>query len=307
MAKGNKYSIAPGSFPEKKETENNTSGFVMDLQETFISGAGIRWGEYQNKAEHTITFYPKEESIVSHFQIYGNDTGKNKGLQEKQFVIYKESSQPYELTLNPTYGSKRRFFELTLSKSFYRKFLNEESNFLMLFDQGKHDNTFSSDFIAYTTPEMFRIMAEMQHTPYSGNLNNLFIESKITELFLTQISWLDNRASGNDRLKATDLERLVYVREYLDQHFADNLSVTAIARKAGINQTKLKSGFKQLFQTTLFGYISDLRLNEAKRLLLEEKLYVSEVADRVGYKYPHYFTAAFKKKFGIKPVCLKSC
>jgi AraC-like DNA-binding protein len=44
---------------------------------------------------------------------------------------------------------------------------------------------------------------------------------------------------------------------------------------------------------------------EAHRLLLDEQMYVNEVADLVGYKHPHHFTAAFKRKFGIMPKELK--
>jgi AraC-like DNA-binding protein len=46
-------------------------------------------------------------------------------------------------------------------------------------------------------------------------------------------------------------------------------------------------------------------MQEAKRLLLEEKMYVNEVAALVGYQHPHHFTAAFRKKFGLVPTDLK--
>lgn len=64
---------------------------------------------------------------------------------------------------------------------------------------------------------------------------------------------------------------------------------------------KLKSGFKQLFNTTVFGHLRTVRMQEPRRLLLEENMYVNEVTDKVGYKYPHHFTAAFKKEFHMTP------
>jgi AraC-like DNA-binding protein len=56
-----------------------------------------------------------------------------------------------------------------------------------------------------------------------------------------------------------------------------------------------------LFGTTVFGYLTDIRMQEARRLLVDEKLYVGEVAERMGYQQPHHFTAAFKRKFGVLP------
>ena len=40
-------------------------------------------------------------------------------------------------------------------------------------------------------------------------------------------------------------------------------------------------------------------MRTAKQLLVEEKLLVGDVSDRVGYNHPHHFAAAFRKKFGI--------
>lgn len=97
------------------------------------------------------------------------------------------------------------------------------------------------------------------------------------------------------------MECLHWIRDYIDLHYDEPCPIIDLARKAGINQMKLKNGFKELFNTTVFGYLSDVRMQEAKRLLLDEKMYVGEVADRVGYKYPHHFTAAFRKRFGVLP------
>jgi AraC-like DNA-binding protein len=88
-------------------------------------------------------------------------------------------------------------------------------------------------------------------------------------------------------------------------NFDQPASIAALSRKAGINSMKLKTGFKQLFNTTVFGYLHTIRMQEAKRLLTEENMQVNEVADRIGYKYPHHFTAAFKRKFNITPSQLR--
>ncbi|MDR6784983.1 AraC-like DNA-binding protein [Pedobacter africanus] len=69
---------------------------------------------------------------------------------------------------------------------------------------------------------------------------------------------------------------------------------------------KLKDGFKALFGTTIFGLVRELRMVNARRLLLDEKLQVNEVAEKVGCQHPHHFAVAFRRRFGILPGTLKS-
>jgi AraC-like DNA-binding protein len=54
----------------------------------------------------------------------------------------------------------------------------------------------------------------------------------------------------------------------------------------------------------VFGYLRELRMLKAKKLLLAEKDSVTHVSGEVGYQYPHHFSTAFKKRFGVLPAAL---
>ena len=69
----------------------------------------------------------------------------------------------------------------------------------------------------------------------------------------------------------------------------------------GLNDYKLKLGFRQVFQTTVFGYLQDYRMELAKELLAERTISVQQVARKVGYAHAGYFSAAFKRKYGVNP------
>jgi AraC-like DNA-binding protein len=73
----------------------------------------------------------------------------------------------------------------------------------------------------------------------------------------------------------------------------------------GLNDFKLKKGFKELFGTTVFSYLNELKMDYAKRLILDEKKTIYEVAMTLGYSEPHHFYAAFKRRFGYSPGELK--
>ncbi|WP_376779847.1 helix-turn-helix domain-containing protein [Sphingobacterium multivorum] len=74
---------------------------------------------------------------------------------------------------------------------------------------------------------------------------------------------------------------------------------------AGLNEYKLKRGFKEVFHQTAFSYLSDLRLELAKNQLLEGKKPVTEIAFEMGYCSLQHFSTAFKKKFAVSPSQVK--
>ncbi|MFT4016884.1 MAG: helix-turn-helix transcriptional regulator [Agriterribacter sp.] len=74
-----------------------------------------------------------------------------------------------------------------------------------------------------------------------------------------------------------------------------------MAHKVGINDLKLKSGFKALFGNTVFGYLHALRMQKANELLQQNELTISEIAAYCGYEYVQHFITAFKKNYGVTP------
>jgi AraC-like DNA-binding protein len=102
-----------------------------------------------------------------------------------------------------------------------------------------------------------------------------------------------------------DKECVVYAREYIMSHLEAPPSLSELAKIIGINEYKLKRGFKEIFDNTVFGYLSDARLEIAKNDLLENKRTASEIASELGYSSVQHFSNAFKKKFGLSPNKLK--
>lgn len=182
-----------------------------------------------------------------------------------------------------------------MTEDFFARLLTDESAFLQ-----------EASHTGHMLPQMYALIYDMHQAPYSGALKGLYLEAKATELFLMQLSQLSQGQRAAAQLKAYDIECLHGIRAYIDLHYLEPLSLSALARQAGINQTKLKSGFKACFGDTLFAYIQRLRMHEARRLLLEEKHTVAEVAAIIGYQHPHHFAVAFKKAFSVLPGQLKA-
>ncbi|MEI1374667.1 MULTISPECIES: helix-turn-helix domain-containing protein [unclassified Nostoc] len=66
----------------------------------------------------------------------------------------------------------------------------------------------------------------------------------------------------------------------------------------GINECTLKRGF---IGTTVFGYLHDYRMEQARQLLLSRQMKIEQVAQKVGYANRSRFASAFRKKYGVNP------
>ena len=74
-----------------------------------------------------------------------------------------------------------------------------------------------------------------------------------------------------------------------------------LASEIGLNLKKLKEGFKKIYGDTVYGYLLDYKMNEARSMLNTKKYNINEISIKLGYSTSSHFIAAFKKKFGTTP------
>jgi len=152
------------------------------------------------------------------------------------------------------------------------------------------------------TPYMHAIIQSFWHCSLTGGLKSLYVETKMMELLLLQWSLLTQAASSGSVLKSkTDVEKIHWAREILLKDLQHPPSLAQLARQCGLNEFKLKKGFKEIFSDTVFGYFASVRLEQARQLLLHTGKTVSEIAYESGFTHPQHFQRAFKKQFGIAP------
>ncbi|WDF79572.1 AraC family transcriptional regulator [Mucilaginibacter sp. KACC 22773] len=153
-----------------------------------------------------------------------------------------------------------------------------------------------------TTLQMSQaIQGIMANIEKKGN-HHIYFEAKALELLFLELEQVAALAEqpANSFLKMHDLERINQAKTIVEENLLNPCSLIELAHKVGFNDFKLKKGFREVFGTTVFGYLYDLRMDKAK-LLLKDGKPVREVAFEVGYKNAHHFTTAFKKKFGYLP------
>lgn len=85
------------------------------------------------------------------------------------------------------------------------------------------------------------------------------------------------------------------------QNFREPIAVAALAKAAGMSASSFHAHFRAITETTPLQYQKELRLIEARRLLIEQGLTVSAAAFGVGYESPTQFSREYSRKFGAPP------
>jgi YesN/AraC family two-component response regulator len=102
----------------------------------------------------------------------------------------------------------------------------------------------------------------------------------------------------NEELPSSTIEKVL---QYIEKTPIAQITLKEAAEKVHMNPSYLSQLFKQQLNKKFVDYITELRMKEAKRLLLYTSLRISEIAERVGYSDLAYFSNNFKKITGSSP------
>jgi AraC-like DNA-binding protein len=150
------------------------------------------------------------------------------------------------------------------------------------------------------TPPMAAALEQMLHCPYQGITRTLFLEAKSLELISLFIAATQESHAVATPLNREDRDRIHQAQQILQDNIQTPPSIMALARQVGLNDRKLKEGFRQLSDTTVFGYLTQLRLERASQLLADQYP-IATVSAAVGYASPTAFSGAFRRRFGMSP------
>jgi AraC-like DNA-binding protein len=235
---------------------------------------------------HDFVFQPQQHNI---FYMPGFEGYLKTGTQEVHHEVF-------EVHFTETYFNRLAHSPYTLLE----KFMEQMSRGLMVMMSRQN---------RLITPAMTRIIQEIMSCERIGVFKRLHLEAKVLELLLLQIEQFMQEDTPRDtgNLKPCDLDKLYHARHLLEQYRDTPHSLQTLAREVGLNDFKLKKGFKETFGNTVFGYLHDLRMEEARRLLLDSAgMPIHEIATYCGYEHAQHFTRSFKKKYGVTPGSLRN-
>jgi AraC-like DNA-binding protein len=132
----------------------------------------------------------------------------------------------------------------------------------------------------------------------------VFLEGKVYEILTYQIQKYSDDLKGVNKdklLRKATIEKIEKAVDIIKKELDMRINVHKLAKRVGLNQNTLQSGFKTLFDTSVNEYIKTHKLELAKQLLEKSDLNVTEITYKIGINSRSYFSKLFKARYGISP------
>jgi AraC-like DNA-binding protein len=94
---------------------------------------------------------------------------------------------------------------------------------------------------------------------------------------------------------------LAAVREYIDRHYAEALTIESLADRAGLSSFHFIRAFHTAFEVTPHQYLRARRLDRAKELLVTTAYPATEICDQIGFQSLGSFSSLFRRLTGEPP------
>ena len=115
-----------------------------------------------------------------------------------------------------------------------------------------------------------------------------------------KISLFEQRVSS--AAEPEEQERTITgITRYLQAHLAEEVSLSVLAEEFHLNPQYISQLFKNEIGVGFLAYLTNIRMEKAKKLLLSTSLSIAEVAEQAGYGDYRVFTKVFKKAEGVTP------
>ncbi|OWA34915.1 AraC family transcriptional regulator [Saccharibacillus sp. O16] len=129
----------------------------------------------------------------------------------------------------------------------------------------------------------------------------LLAKSKLMELIVCYLMSLNVEQEPVVLRTHASADRLTQVLDYIDDHFAENITVEALADRAYMHPNSFIRVFKQYAGMPPIQYVTHKKMEKAKQLLATTSHSISEVAQQLGFNDTFYFSKQFKKHAGLSP------
>ncbi len=214
------------------------------------------------------------------------------------FLIYNPSLElPLNLSINSdskvciVFVSVEKLHSLFTDNNIRAEFLNNTKTPAKYYNQQS----------VSTTIRM--VLNQIENHNLNPHFENLYVLGKVYELFTLHFSESESNQKENcpflDNEK--DAKKLKDAREILLENLNNPPVLKELSEQSGLSEYKLKEGFKQVYGTTVYGFVLDKKLELAREKLQTGELQVKDISYEIGYENPSHFISAFKKKYGITP------
>jgi AraC-like DNA-binding protein len=274
------------------QTEIETGFFVLRFKND---------GEAPLRKEHEVN----QDVIQFHFCLKGQTNFTfNEGrytfqvLEDHSMLLYNpQKALPIDVELAPDTWmvsvliSIAKFHSLFSADANHISFLSSENS-----ARKYYDNLPFTSSIAV-------VLSQILQAKVHDSMRSLYFKGKVYELL--SLYFNKNEDPSVEQcpflIDEENVQKIRKAKKIILERMTDPPSLEALAHEIGLSLKKLKEGFKQIYGDTVFAYLLDHKMEEARIMLDSQKYNVNEVGLKLGYSTASHFIAAFKKKYGTTP------
>lgn len=220
------------------------------------------------------------------------ELGQNEILFHKPNIMhtvasYKNTSPSILIISFSSKSEEMKFFDnrkFTLSKDLLQ-ILN------IIFDLG--EKTFDIDNSTPATKKM-----DLKDNAIVGGIQSI---KNMLEFFLIEIIKKETSTNENIGLFLSGDNLIDNVIYYLRNNIYSRIEISDICVKFGYSKSHIFKEFKHKTGQTIIDYFTQLKIDEAKRLLRKKENNISQVSSQLAFDNPNYFSKVFKKITGLSP------
>lgn len=298
--------------PSEKENRilfKTPKGDVSFEQHRVRDGLFILQSKYKLTDDVSIFGKGEEPLLEMQFNLSGADihfTNQSKQQVTKAafgnitFLAAEDNYADIQFKKNTTYQT----FDVHLPLKLLDKYAGESKlmdAFLHKIHSGK-SSVLATNGVAINA-DLVKTIHDIRNCKFEGLTRSIFLESKVYELIALLYEGINT--APRIKLNSADLDRIQHAAYLIKENVEKPLTILQLAKEVGINQTKLKEGFKEVYNNTIFGYLQQIRMHEARNYLLNTNLSIQEIGNLLGYQHMSNFSAAFKKINGISPLKIR--
>ena len=218
--------------------------------------------------------------------------------EENTLLLYNPQR---DLPIHMVAGPKTWVVSVLISiKKFHGLFSHEANYIAFLKDDNKLKKYYKDGYIS---PSMAIVLNQIINYNLNTNLRELYFKAKVYEL----LSLYFNRGEDVNVEQCpfladeSNVKKIKAAKDIVIQRIAEPPTLVELSLEIALSLKKLKEGFKQIYGTTVYGFLFDYKMELARKLLESGAHNVNEVGLKVGYSTASHFIAAFKKHYGTTP------
>jgi AraC-like DNA-binding protein len=280
------------------------SGMVV-FQEFRQADFAIHLGVYKFLHMIRCILRPQGFSIGSFLALKNNFKCSIEGIglirvKEGHFNFIKNNKENIETEFRA--GKEYQMFEISCSEEMVAQTLHYFPRLAKQFE--KTSNHLSSHVLLHNRfagDKVLSLVNDILNSPFNASINKIYFEYKVREYLLLLMAESSKTEEPKIFLSKAEKDRFEDLAVRLQQDPNGKFPITPLAREMGMNEIKLKLGFKQIFGKGIFKYHLDQRMKEAHRLLKDSGLPIKTIASLVGYSMVTSFITRFREYFGYPP------